>query len=129
MQLWVEGMELAPEEHLMVGDIISDTVQGLLPEDLIEVPFGWGSKEVLGPVRFASDDRNGLAAQLRPLEVQLFVWAHGMKSSPFARFLDPNTDFSMPRMPELKDGAMSIADMRALDRRERGTGSGRRRSA
>jgi hypothetical protein len=68
---------------------------------------------VLGPVGFAGDDMAGLAAQLTPLGVQLFVWAHGMKTAPFARFLDPDTDFSMPEMPDLEDGAMVIADMRA----------------
>jgi hypothetical protein len=113
MSVWINGMEFGSDEVGMIGDIIGDSIQGLLREDLIEIPFGYGGSDVLGVVGFAGEGMAGLAAQLTPVGVQLFVWAHGVRAAPYSRFADPDSEFSMPGMPELEAGSMSIADMQA----------------
>jgi hypothetical protein len=64
-------------------------------------------------VGFIGDNMSGLAVQLAPLGVQLFVWAHGRNLSPFTQFLDRGAQFSMPGMPELGHGALVLADVQS----------------
>jgi len=113
MNVWLTGMAFTQEEAPIIGDVMSDVIQGLLREDLIEVPFGFGSVEAVAAVGFANVGA-GLATQLSPLGVQLFVWAHGHSRQTFRRFLDANADFHVhDDAPLLLDGALVLADIRA----------------
>lgn len=112
LHVWANGMAFTQDESAMFGDIINDCIQGLLREDLIEVPFGFGSGQPLSTVGFPNAG-TGLATQLSPLGIQLFVWSHGYNRSIYERFLDPGTDFTMSDAPFLQDGAKVLADVRA----------------
>lgn len=113
-EVWMTGMAFTHEEAPIVGDVMSDVVQGLLREDLIEIPFGFGSVDAIAPVGFANVGF-GFATQLSPLGVQLFVWAHGHSRQTFRCFLDASSDFHVHHnAPSLPDGALVLADMRAV---------------
>jgi hypothetical protein len=112
LQAWLVGMALTHGEAAMMSDIVNDCIQGLLRESLIEVPFGFFAAEAVERVGFPDQNEPGIATQLSALGVQLFAWAHGHNREVFARFLDPNTGFTVSHAPALLEGAKVSADVR-----------------
>ena len=111
LQLWIDSMGPSVDLLQLMTDITADVVQGLLREDLIERPFGFGGGREINRVGFP-DSFSGLAVQLTPLGVQLFMWAHGVNRGVLQRFFDTELELSMPDVPPLQAGAMVLADLR-----------------
>lgn len=105
-ELWIDGMGLSAE-FAVENDVIYDVIHELLREDLVERPFGFGDVTRVGfPRSF-----RGVAVQLTPLGVQLFMWAHGVNRGALHWFLDPELELSMPDVPPLQEGALALADL------------------
>jgi hypothetical protein len=115
ISVWAEGMEFTKEEmeSAGVGDVLSDSVFGLIREELIDDAFGIGSDDALNDMGFGGlQIGQCLSVQLSPLGVRLFVWAHGRNHSVLHYFLDPEADFAAPGMPALLPGALTLEEAR-----------------
>lgn len=113
MNVWASGMEFTEAEAPVVGDVLSDSILALVREELIDDAFGFGGEEAVSGLGFGGLQLGqGLAVQLSPLGVRLFVWAHGRNHSVLQYFLDPQADFAAPGMPALLPGALTLEGAR-----------------
>jgi hypothetical protein len=109
----VSGLDLTPGEQADFQSINIHVINGLMREELIEGHFSFGTAEHLRSRGYVDRDYGdgGLIYRIRPLGIELFCSAHGVRGYPLIAFKDPAANFEIDLGVAVGEGSCLVTEL------------------
>jgi hypothetical protein len=109
------ALDLTDEEIRDFAALLTHVVSGLVREELIEDEFSYGPAEHISTINPRKDfGDGGLIYRVRPLGVELYCAAHGVRGNPLGRFIDPDVEFRIASPVAIGESFGLVADLPEL---------------